>query len=101
MSCRLIRLARKIDQAFTSKLRAFARLVATLIRRAWQDHLDRAANNAAYATAAVAVVGGLLGIVPARDVIAAVFAALLGLYIKGITQTVGAIQPIVDPWDMA
>ncbi len=99
MLCRLIRLARRIDEIVADRLRRIARRIAGLIRRAWRDHLDQVANNAAYAAAAGAVIGGLLGFVPARDVIAAVLAAALGLYVNGARPAGGTVRG-VDPWDL-
>jgi predicted lysophospholipase L1 biosynthesis ABC-type transport system permease subunit len=49
------------------------------LRTAWLEHRVRVSPYAAYATVTVAVLAGLLGLMPMRDVIAAVVAAALGI----------------------
>lgn len=98
--CRLIGLVGKISEAVTRTLRRAACRVADLIRRTWRDHLDQVANNAAYSAAAGAVVGGVLGFIPARDVIAAILAAVLHLCVAGARHGAGSTTRIVDPWEL-
>lgn len=95
MLCCLVGLLRKVDEATTRTLRRVVRVA----RRLWRGHVDRAATDAAYAAAAAAVIGGLLGFVPARDVIAAVLAAALGIYING-PRPAGGLARALDPWDL-
>ena len=95
MLCCLAGLARNVDKAITRTVRR----VACFARRLWRRHLDRAATNAAYATAAAAVAGGLLGFVPTREVIAAVLAAALGIYING-ARPAGGLARAGYPWDL-
>ncbi|HEY2299780.1 MAG TPA: hypothetical protein VGH43_18765 [Jatrophihabitans sp.] len=95
MLCCLAGLARKVDEVITRTVRR----VACAARRLWRGHVDRAATNAAYAAAAAAVIGGLLGFVPARDVIAAILTAVFGIYING-ARPAGGLARAVDPWDL-
>ena len=53
------------------------------LRRVWRGHRSSVANDAAYATAVAAVIGGLLGLVTLRDVVAAVLAAAVSTFANG------------------
>jgi hypothetical protein len=58
------------------------RLTGWWRRRAWPSHLDRVATDPAYAAAAAAILAGLLGLVPPREVIVAVLAAAISLILR-------------------
>ena len=58
------------------------RLMGWWRRRAWPSHLDRVATDPAYAAAAAAILAGLLGLVPPREVIVAVLAAAISLILR-------------------
>lgn len=70
------------------------------LRPVWAAHRDKVATNAAYASATAAVLAGLLGLLSPRDVIAAVLAAALGVYLRGSRDAGGAMeQRHLGPWD--
>jgi len=96
----MIRLVRKINEVVSRAARAAATWLARRLRKLWAEHIDRLSNNAAYAAAAGAIVGGLLGFMPARDVLAAVLAAVLGVSINGARPTRSAMNRWTDPWDV-
>lgn len=84
------RLARRVSSAVV-------RACVWLRREAWPAHVQRVATNPAYAAAMAAILAGLLGLSPAREVIATLLGAALGAYRKGHGETspTGAL----DPWN--
>src|SRR3954465_11135003 len=99
MLCPLIRLANKIADAAVRAMRAAIRWLSHRLRQLWTDHIDKVSDNPAYAAAAGAVIGGLLGFVSPRDVAAAVLTALLGVYVTGAGRTSNNGRAD-DPWDL-
>jgi hypothetical protein len=89
MFCALIRIARKVNRWVVRTGKAIARRVA----EAWRWHLDRVADNPGYAAATAAVVAGTLGLMSKHDVLAAVLAAVAGVFVRGIQEAGGATRP--------
>ena len=48
----------------------------------WPRHLRRVATDPVYAAAASAVLGGLFGLLPAREVVAAVLTVIIGALLR-------------------
>ncbi|MGH8961414.1 MAG: hypothetical protein ACRDWT_09430 [Jatrophihabitantaceae bacterium] len=80
MFCCLLRLYRKIRRQVLRAATILAWRLAHRCRRAWAAHGARVSQDATYAAATVLVLSGLFGMVPVKDVLAAVLAALLGVY---------------------
>ncbi len=72
---------------------------------AWQAlapaHVERVAANPAYAAAAAAILVGMLGLLPAREVIAAVLAAAISALLREGAGSEGPRSRRVDPRDCA
>jgi hypothetical protein len=62
------------------------------LRRLWRAHLDCVASNPGYAAATAAVLAGALGLMAARDVLAAVLAAAFGVCLRGTREAGGAAR---------
>ena len=62
----------------------------------WRVHLERVASSPGYAAATAAVLAGGLGLMKPRDVIAAVLAGLLGVYVRGTRDAGGALPGRYD-----
>ena len=69
--------------------------------KAWPAHLERVASNPAYAAAAAAILAGMLGLLPAREVIAAVLAAVISALLREGARSEGPGSRRVDPRDFA
>ena len=69
--------------------------------KAWPAHLQRVASNPAYAAAATAILAGMLGLLPARKVIAAVLAAVISARLREGARGEGPGSRRVDPRDFA
>jgi hypothetical protein len=95
---RLIGFARGVQDILTRAVRAVTDWLSSRLRRARNAHLDAVANNAAYAAATAAVLGGVLGLIPARDVLAAILAAVPGVYARRFGAA-GTTNRWPDPWD--
>jgi hypothetical protein len=99
MLCRLIRLARGVQDVLSRAAGAVTDWLGQRLRRAGTGtaHLDMVESNVGYAAAIAAVLGGLLGLVPARDVLAAILAAVLGAFLRraGASSTTNRWT---DPW---
>jgi len=91
MLCTLIRLARQAQRIIARTARALIDAAACRLRDLWQTHLNRVGGNAGYAAATAAVLAGGLGLLPARDVIAAVLAAAFGVYLRDSRTAGGAV----------
>jgi len=89
MFCALIRIARKVNRWVVRTGKAIARRVAD----AWRWHLGRVADNPGYAAATAAVVAGTLGLMSKHDVLAAVLAAVAGVFVRGVQEAGGAMRP--------
>lgn len=99
MLCRLIRFNRKLQRFLRRAVIAVAERLTRRVRVLWHAHLEKVATNAAYAAATAAVLGGVLGVIPVRDVLAAVMAAAFGVYIKGTQHAAAMSGRWEDPWD--
>ncbi|HEV7205666.1 MAG TPA: hypothetical protein VGN18_13735 [Jatrophihabitans sp.] len=73
------------------------RLLARL-KRLWRGHSTRVATDAAYAAAAALVIGSLVGLVPVKDALGAVLAALLGVHMTNRSQP-RSYDSGVSRWD--
>lgn len=93
MFCTLLRLDKKAVNTIRQKALAAPRWLELRVRRPSTAHRDTVASNVSYAAATAAVLGGLLGLVSARDVLAAVLAAAFGVYLRGTRDTGGATEP--------
>jgi len=82
-------------------VRAVAHVVGWWRGTAWPDHLNRVATNPAYAAAAGAILAGMLGLLPAREVIAAVLTAMVGALLRERPGGDGPRSRRVDPQDFA
>jgi hypothetical protein len=95
MFCALIRIARKVNRWVVRTATAIARRVAA----AWRRHLDQVAGTPGYAAATAAVVAGALGM-SKHDVLAAVLAGLLGVYVRGTQEAGGAMRRATSDYDV-
>ena len=84
----LIRTARKVCR----KIAAFVETIVSRLAGLWRIHLDRVVRDPGYAAAVAALVAGGLGLMAAHDVLAAVVAGLLGVYIHGARDAGGAMR---------
>jgi hypothetical protein len=89
MFCALIGIARTVNRWVVRTAKVIARRVAD----AWRWHLDRVADNPGYAAATAAVVAGALGLMSKHDVLAAVLAAVAGVFVRGVQEAGGATRP--------
>jgi hypothetical protein len=76
---RLLCCARRIA---TKVAHAVAHATGWWRRKAWPAHLERVASNPAYAAAAAAILAGMLGLLPAREVTAAVLTVTVGALLR-------------------
>ena len=97
----LTRCVRAVTTFVRRAAKAVVRVLDQRVRTAWVQHRARVSTNTAYATATVAVLGGLLGLIPARDVLAAMAAAALGILVNSGRRSNGPHDLAVDPWDRA
>ena len=51
-------------------------------RGAWPAHVDRVATDPVYAAAAAAILAGMLGVLPPREVLVAVLAAAISVLLR-------------------
>jgi len=89
MFCALIRIARKVNRWVVRTATAIARRIASV----WRWHLHRVADNPGYAAATAAVVAGTLGLMSKHEVLAAVLAAVAGVFVRGVQEVGGAMRP--------
>ena len=66
-------------------------------RRAWPAHVDRVATDPVYAAAAAAILAGMLGVLPPREVLVAVLAAAISLLLRSRPDDGGPSDGFVDP----
>jgi hypothetical protein len=97
----LIGIARAMERAAARVIQKVGDWVARRLTGVWATHLERVAGNAGYAAATAAVVAGVLGLMSARDVLAAVIAGALGIYLRGAHEAGGAIARPSSRWDVA
>jgi hypothetical protein len=69
-----------ISQSLVEAVRTMAARVRRTTRRLWHSHLDLVTTSVPYATAAAALLGATLGLIPPRDAIAAALSALLAAW---------------------
>lgn len=75
--------------------------VAERLRRAWSAHGARVATDASYAAVTAVVLARFLCLVPVGDVIAAVLAALLGVYMTGVNKYRPDVSRWTNDWDLS
>lgn len=92
----LNRLARAVIREGKRRLVTLINRVEARVRRLWRRHLSATRVNPVYAAAVAALIGGALGFVPGRDVLAAVLAAALGLLHTIAPSSAGSMRPAVD-----
>ena len=79
----LIRLCKRVCTPVTKSVVVVFRHVARRVQRAWQTHGTRVATDSVYAAVTAVVLGGVLGVVPLKEVLSALLAAALGVFAKG------------------
>ena len=96
-----------------SRLLSCARRIATKVAhavshatgwwrgKAWPAHLERVATDPAYAAGAAAILAGMLGLLPAREVIAAVLTVAISALLRERAGGEGPRSRRVDPQDFA
>jgi hypothetical protein len=92
----LIRFARSASRR---AVRA-AEVLAGRIAVAWRSHLERVNCKPGYAAATAAVLAGALGLITAHEVVAAVLAGLLGVYLRGTQEAGGAMGATASSIDL-
>jgi hypothetical protein len=97
----LSRLLSCVRRIATKVAHAVARATGWWRGKAWPGHLNRVAKDPAYAAAAAAILAGMLGLLPAREVIAAVLAASISALLREGAGGEGAGSRRVDPRDFA
>ena len=98
MLSRLLRCARKMAATI---VRAVAQAVGWWRGKAWSAHVERVASNPAYAAAAAAILAGLLGLLPAREVIAAVLTVAISVLLRDRADGESPRSRRFDPRDFA
>jgi hypothetical protein len=73
-----VRMVTRIGKAIARAVTAFARRIAMRLRRAWKFHGERVATDAVYAEVTATVLAGLLGLIPVKDVLSTISAAVFG-----------------------
>lgn len=104
MLCSFIRLVRTVEHRVGRAIRSAADWIGRRLRTLWSEHLDRVTHNAAYAAATAAVLSGVLGLIPLRDVLGTVLAAALGVWLKGgrhFGTSGDSMTRWDEPWDIA
>ncbi len=66
-------------------------------RRVWPAHVERVATDPVYAAAAAAVLAGMLGVLPPREVLVAVLAAAIRVLLRGRPDDGGPSEGPMDP----
>jgi hypothetical protein len=67
----------------------------------WASHGARVAHDAAYAAVTATVLGGFLGLVPIKDVLAAVLSTVLGVYMTSSPGYSRDVDRWTDSWDLS
>jgi hypothetical protein len=67
--------------------------------KAWPAHVEWVASNPAYAAAAAAILAGMLGLLPAREALAAVLAASISALLREGAGGEDSGSRRVDPRD--
>ncbi len=97
----LIRVAKTITNTITRTVSAFAKRIAQHLRRAWASHGERVATDATYAAVTATVLAGFLGLVPVKDVLSAVLAGVLGVYMTSRHGHSRDVNRWNEDWDLA
>jgi hypothetical protein len=97
----LIRVAKTIANAITRTVTALAKRIAQRLRRAWASHGERVATDATYAAVTATVLAGFLGLVPIKDVLSAVMAGVLGVYMTSRHGRGRDVNRWNEDWDLA
>jgi hypothetical protein len=99
MLCSVIRPIRKITHLAARSIRRPAHRIVLRLRSLRSRHLQKVSTDAPYAAASAAVLSGLLGLIPMRDVLGAILAAALGVYLKGSQASSGSMPRWDGPYD--
>jgi hypothetical protein len=78
----LVRLYKKVKKVVLRAAAVLLRRVDERVRRAWSFHAARVTQDPSYAALTVIVISAFLGSVPPKEALAAVFAALLGVFVN-------------------
>ena len=98
MLSRLLCCARRIA---TKVAHAVAHATGWWRGKAWPAHVEWVASNPAYAAAAAAILAGMLGLLPAREVIAAVLTVAISVLLRERADGEDPRSRRVDPQDFA
>jgi hypothetical protein len=101
MLCCLVRIVKKVQRVVVRTVSVLARNLSYWARRAWKAHRERVATDATYAALTALALGGMLGTVPFTEVLAAVLAAALGVYMNAAGPGGRGRWNRNDDWDFA
>src|SRR5664279_2446398 len=101
MLCNLARLVKKVKRVVLRAASVLGRNLGHRAKRAWKAHRERVATDATYAALTAMVLGALLGTVPFTEVLAAVLAAALGVYVSATGPGRGHGGRHWNEWDFA
>jgi hypothetical protein len=76
----VVRLYKKIKRVVRRATAVLLRRADEQLRRAWKFHASRVTQDPTYAAVTAIVLGGFFGAVPPKQVLAAVLAAVLGVF---------------------
>jgi uncharacterized membrane protein len=96
----LIRVTKRIGRTISRAVTAFAKRIAERLHQAWTSHGQRVATDATYAAVTATVLGWALGLVPVKDVVAAVLSAVLGVYMTNRPGNSRDVNRWSDGWDL-
>jgi len=93
MLSRLVAGVRGLIEAVTG----LAMRLAGRWRRAWPADAERVATDPVYAAAAAAILAGMLGVLPPREVLVTVLATAINLLLRSRPDAGGSSEGSVDP----
>ena len=88
----MIYLGIRLMAGAATRVARLAKRAMERLRSLWRRHLASVAGNAGYAAATAAVLAGALGLLPGKEVVAAILAALLGIYLRDTRSPGGAVD---------
>lgn len=97
----MVRLYKKAKTTVVRAVTVLVRRVDDWLRRACSRHGSRLKTDATYAEVTAIVLSGLFGVVPVKDVVATVLAALLGVFANSRQARISHVSRYDDPWDLA
>jgi hypothetical protein len=100
MLCFVVKGLERIRRLAVRIVKAVVARIEDRVRRLWRGHGHRMKSDASYAAAAAVVLGSVFGVVPVKDAVAAVLAALLGIAMSGRSgRTRDTYGSGVSRWD--